>query len=251
MWQRSVRGVLPGFACSRVPGQQCRPLSVAVCGSNGLATVQRTQQRNLCAEHYRRVLLQERAAERYVRCADRYPQSRGEAACSHRCMMNVPDMGLISGAQHLKDTESDLCGAFATDYLKTQGLLVLAAVSIVVVNAGMRSFMRWLATFERHHSLSAESSSMTMKVFLALFMNTGLVTLLVNANLPKMRVDLQGVGLFAVREQYLRELPACVCASTDWVRMCVSLCVRLSAGEILGECRGGCFVVVLAGLSMV
>ena len=87
MWQRSVRGVLPGFACSRVPGQQCRPLSVAMCGSNGLATVQRTQQRNLCAEHYRRVLLQERAAERYVRCAD--PQSRGEAACSHRCMMHV------------------------------------------------------------------------------------------------------------------------------------------------------------------
>ena len=90
-----------------------------------------------------------------------------------------PDHGLIAGAQHLQETEADLCITFAEDYLKTQGLLVLAAVSIVLINAGMRGFMRWLATFERHHSVSAEQASMTLKVFLALFMNTGLVTLLV------------------------------------------------------------------------
>lgn len=152
----------------------------------------------------------------------------------------MPEHGLIAGAQHLQETESDLCITFAEDYLKTQGLLVLAAVTIVAINAGMRGFMRWLATFERHHSVSAEQASMTLKVFLALFMNTGLVTLLVrgrwrsraaaagspcacacagvprglpgradesaslsaaqvNANIPDIALDLQGVGLFAVR----------------------------------------------------
>ena len=74
------------------------------------------------------------------------------------------DKGLLKGAEHLKDTESDLCTTFAEDYLtvrthelasstrcslndaahnrqQTQGLLVGAAFSIVVVNALLRTFM--------------------------------------------------------------------------------------------------------------
>ena len=81
------------------------------------------------------------------------------------CVGRQADKGLLKGAEHLKDTESDLCTTFAEDYLtvcphelaslprcslmtlyahnrqQTQGLLVGAAFSIVVVNALLRTFM--------------------------------------------------------------------------------------------------------------
>ena len=38
------------------------------------------------------------------------------------------------------------------------------------------------------------------QIFLGLFCNTGLVTLLVSANIPNLAVDVDGVGLFSVRD---------------------------------------------------
>jgi len=63
--------------------------------------------------------------------------------------------GLIAGAERLQETESDLCMTFAKDYLQTQGLLVGAAVTIVAINAGMRSFMRCTCAWRLERVFSA------------------------------------------------------------------------------------------------
>lgn len=57
-----------------------------------------------------------------------------------------------------------------------------------------------LASFEKHDTLTQKSSSAATKVFLALYMNTAIIALIVNARLPP-ALDtpaLQGTGVFQV-----------------------------------------------------
>ena len=102
-------------------------------------------------------------------------------------------LGLLGSAVDLGETEGAVCGEFATSYASTLSILVGVALVVVIVNVILKAILKALARFEHHHSASALSVSLVLKAFFAQFLNTGLIILVVNANVPSLTVDI-GIG---------------------------------------------------------
>ena len=63
-----------------------------------------------------------------------------------------------------------------------RALTYISALTIVIVNYVLRWAITRLGKWERHRSVTTEQSSITLKLFVGLFLNTGIVLLIVNAN---------------------------------------------------------------------
>ena len=74
-----------------------------------------------------------------------------------------------------------LCRSFVNDFFWANIAIILAALFIGVVNVLLQHSLSWLARFERHPTLSAEGRSVSQKTFFALFLNTAIIVLVVNA----------------------------------------------------------------------
>jgi len=72
------------------------------------------------------------------------------------------------------------CGAYLTKVAIARALSVLAVLVIVVVNLLLKSIIKLLTIFEKHTSLTRMQESITTKLFVGLFLNTGIVLLVVN-----------------------------------------------------------------------
>jgi len=104
--------------------------------------------------------------------------------CKATLIDRITQKGLISGARDLLDNEVDICGDFARDFLLANSLALAASMAIVAVNFALKTILKALSRFERHHSVSSEARAITTKVFIAQFINTGLLILLVFGRLP-------------------------------------------------------------------
>ena len=112
----------------------------------------------------------------------------------------VSEHGVFSGASKAQTDEGDLCIDSLTNYVASQSLLIVAALSVVFINVVLQRVLKALARFERHATVSHEQLSMTFKVFLAQLLNTGIIVLIVHAKLPNVNPDgtvFGDVGLFA------------------------------------------------------
>lgn len=72
----------------------------------------------------------------------------------------------------------DVCGDYSSDY----GIRIAAAFGVVVVNFILRIILKILSQFERSSSINKEHRKTMMKFFVAVFINTALITLVVNAD---------------------------------------------------------------------
>lgn len=61
--------------------------------------------------------------------------------------------------------------------------MFLTAFCTVLVNIMLQVFMDRLAVMERHSSLTSQQRGVTSRLFIGLFLNTGVIILIVNANL--------------------------------------------------------------------
>jgi hypothetical protein len=109
--------------------------------------------------------------------------------CNGQLQKAILEEGLIFGAQGLilgKEGENGepICKTFVEQYLMAEILMNAQSGFIVVVNLVLELAMYKLTEMERHHSKSQFSASLCMKIFLAQFLNTALVIMLVNARLP-------------------------------------------------------------------
>jgi hypothetical protein len=68
--------------------------------------------------------------------------------------------------------------------LKGQSLFIVASCAIVMINILLKLMLQKFVPFELHRSVTSEAQSTANKISLALFANTLLVTLLVNAYIP-------------------------------------------------------------------
>lgn len=84
------------------------------------------------------------------------------------------------------------CGPWLTSMAIAQGLGVLAVFVIILVNNLLKVVIKRLTLFEKHHSLTRMQESVTVKLFVGLFLNTGVVLLVVNMQLPRYAADLSG-----------------------------------------------------------
>ena len=78
-----------------------------------------------------------------------------------------------------------VCQEFLGSYAATMSLSFAMSFVLVVVNGILRILLTLLAKCEHHHSEGAESAAVSLKVFTAHFMNTGLTMLVVNAALQE------------------------------------------------------------------
>ena len=72
------------------------------------------------------------------------------------------------------------CTSWLTSVAIARALSVLAVVTICVVNFLLKVFVKGLTQFEKHHSVTRMQESITNKLFVGLFLNTGVVLLVVN-----------------------------------------------------------------------
>ena len=76
------------------------------------------------------------------------------------------------------------CQELASSFVLAQVLIFVAAAGVVLINTSLKSVL-WRATKqELHTSVAALKSAVASKLFLALFLNTGLIVLLVHARIP-------------------------------------------------------------------
>ena len=78
-----------------------------------------------------------------------------------------------------------VCQEFLGSYAATMSLSFGMSFVLVLVNGILRILLTLLARCEHHHSEGAESAAVSLKVFTAQFMNTGLTMLVVNAALQQ------------------------------------------------------------------
>ena len=91
---------------------------------------------------------------------------------------NVPE-GFASNSEYKRNW----CLKWLSDTTKEQGLSIASVLLIVIINMLLKVIMKRLVNFERPISQSKFSTSLTTKLTIFQFLNTALVTMLVNANL--------------------------------------------------------------------
>ncbi|OQR84545.1 transmembrane protein [Achlya hypogyna] len=97
--------------------------------------------------------------------------------------------GWIDGPRKMYNYELP-CQGYLKNYLAKNSALFLAAVTVIVVNLFLQTVLRAFADFERHTSESDRTSAMVLKLFFAQLLNTGIIVLLVNANLSNVPLPL-------------------------------------------------------------
>lgn len=109
--------------------------------------------------------------------------------CTTQLQASINELGIIDGPQALwKDFEP--CQGFIKDYLTKNAFIVVASGIVVIVNLLLKTILRAFATFERHSSESAKASAITLKMFMAQFLNTAIIVLVVNTALNLNKVPL-------------------------------------------------------------
>jgi len=106
--------------------------------------------------------------------------------------------GVISGLKSVYKRYKSACGNLAMEYYASYLLLALSALVVVLVNSCLNTVLVKLAIFERHSSVSAQAVSVTWKTALAQFLNTAVLTLIVNAKIDLFSENqfLQAIHLF-------------------------------------------------------
>ena len=74
------------------------------------------------------------------------------------------------------------CVQWAKDRGSSIGLVVAAALSVLVINNLLALFMRLLTDFEGHHSYDSLNASLALRLFFAQFFNTGVLMVVINAS---------------------------------------------------------------------
>eukprot|EP00753_Platysulcus_tardus_P022558 PLAT9771.1.p1 GENE.PLAT9771.1~~PLAT9771.1.p1 ORF type:complete len:1198 (+),score=594.86 PLAT9771.1:165-3596(+) len=104
--------------------------------------------------------------------------------CREALLTALRSASPLDAGQQLAADEGDVCGQFVTDFVLGNTLTLAAAAAVVVINLMLKSFMKSLVHFERHASVTAESVAVSSKLFVAQFLNTAVIVLLVSARLP-------------------------------------------------------------------
>jgi len=103
--------------------------------------------------------------------------------------------GLIQGAQAVYNDFGDTCGNFAKQYTLAQFLLIGAAALVAIINTVLKGTIQGMANFEHHHSLSAATKGVSTNIAVALFVNTAVVVMLVNASIQNEALNSFGIGM--------------------------------------------------------
>jgi hypothetical protein len=75
------------------------------------------------------------------------------------------------------------CDGWVREFALGRALTLLSVFTIVTVNFALKWILFKLGQFEKHDTVSKEQSSIMIRTFFGMFINTALILLLVNANM--------------------------------------------------------------------
>ncbi|SPR01434.1 unnamed protein product (mitochondrion) [Plasmodiophora brassicae] len=79
--------------------------------------------------------------------------------------------------------QSDVCGAYATGQVQAKLLSAMIAITVVIINVLLKTTVVALVRWEKHSTVSSQERAITLKLFMGLFINTGILNVLVNGDL--------------------------------------------------------------------
>lgn len=97
-------------------------------------------------------------------CLSFDPAAVAACFCKDLLISKMKELGVINGGLWVNDNASDLCGDFIADFVLGHALTFLAAFGVVVVNTLLKTFLRALATFEHHSSVTSQMRAVFIKV---------------------------------------------------------------------------------------
>lgn len=77
----------------------------------------------------------------------------------------------------------EYCAPYLLTQTRVQTLSITAILGVIVINVVLTQVLNACAIFEKHHSITEEEGAIAVKVFLAQFMNTALISTIVNTDL--------------------------------------------------------------------
>ena len=92
------------------------------------------------------------------------------------------------GLSTIDSFTNNVCSDWATQRLITNALPFVVVAAVIITNYGLQYVFKLLSTFERHQSISSESTSRVIKIFVAQLLNTGVIILFVNARFTRNKV---------------------------------------------------------------
>jgi len=82
-----------------------------------------------------------------------------------------------------------VCRDWAGQKLLSNALPFIVVVGIIFTNYGLQFVFKFLSNFEKHSIITIQSTSRVIKIFVAQFLNTGVIILIVNGKFSRRQVD--------------------------------------------------------------
>ena len=101
--------------------------------------------------------------------------------CIDKMSELIAQEGFYEGPQKLADDE--VCGSFATEFIRVQALSMVVSILVPVVNELLKAAIKALSNFQRNKTTTRRSISVATNTFLALFFNTAVLLLVVNGKI--------------------------------------------------------------------
>jgi hypothetical protein len=139
-----------------------------------------------CFEGYEHLADVDRA-----RVCETFPASTITACyCYKGLQQYMSEHGVFSGGRKMWAENNDLCEDLVWDWLSARSYATIAVFCVVVVNYALRTVLVLLVRQERHMDSNDEAWATTWQVFWSTFVNTGVITLMVNGdpNTPSVSV---------------------------------------------------------------
>jgi len=99
----------------------------------------------------------------------------------------IYELGVIKAIEYMYKNKMDICGNFSKTYATWYALVIVSALVVVFVNTLLKVIMISLANFEKHATLSGRAVSLTLKIAFAQFLNTAILTLIINSNISRLQ----------------------------------------------------------------
>jgi hypothetical protein len=97
------------------------------------------------------------------------------------CYCSNDIFGNLETKFNVNGSEEKLCLTWYKDQIVLEGLPLIAVFVIIVVNFILPFLFKALSTFEKHRYTATEMAARILKVFISQFLNTGVLILVVNA----------------------------------------------------------------------
>jgi hypothetical protein len=85
----------------------------------------------------------------------------------------------------------EYCAPYLLTKTRVETLSITAILGVILINIILTNVLNACAVFEKHHSITEEEAAIAQKVFLAQFMNTALISTIVNTDLAYFFPSLQ------------------------------------------------------------